>query len=654
MGIMQQITKSDPEKRELLYAEKLAMSSNILLPRRPVTDGDYRLMVESASDHAIYMLDPDGFILSWNVGAKLLKGCDADEIIGKHFSLFYPPELLERNWPQHELTVAAAEGRFEDEGWRVRKDGSRFWASVVITRLLDPDGNLRGFCKITRDLSERRRQDELLRNSEERFRLLVEGVKDYAIFMLDPSGYVVSWNIGAFYNKGYEAHEIIGKHFSIFYPEEVAAAGWPDTELRMALENGRYEEEGWRVRKDGTRFWANVVITALFDQTGRHRGFAKVTRDLTEKRRAAALEDEGRRITAFIAMLAHELRNPIAPIANAAAIMNAIDALPTNAQFARDIISRQVKQLTRLVDDLLDISRISAGKIHLESKPVLLDEVLAEAVETISPLIKNKEQTLTLDMRERAIWVKGDRTRLIQILSNLLHNAMKFTQNGGQISVSLGVDDGAACFTVSDDGPGIAPEHLPHLFNRFAQREDDNTKIFGGLGLGLSLVQHLTTLQGGSVSAISSGVTGEGSEFTIRLPRIDALQREIAAAESKKKLLVVDDNRDSAHTLALLLNSMGYDVSIAYSGREAIEKAKHSKPHVALLDIGLPDLDGVQVARKLITETADPPVFIATTGYGMDKDRERSFNAGFYAHLIKPVDPEKLRAMLQLILENKS
>ena len=244
----------------------------------------HRLLVESVQDYAIFALDPDGYILSWNAGAKRFKGYEADEIVGKHFSIFYPEEKVKSGWPQHELKEAARIGRFEDEGWRIRKDGSRFWANVVITALRDGSGQLLGFAKVTRDLTERRAAEEALRLSEERFRLLVTSVKDYAIFMLDPDGFVATWNEGAERAKGYRAEEIIGKHFSIFYPPEKVAERFPDYELREAARVGRFEDEGWRIRKDGSRFWANVVITALRDSDGKLVGFGKVTRDLTERR----------------------------------------------------------------------------------------------------------------------------------------------------------------------------------------------------------------------------------------------------------------------------------------------------------------------------------------------------------------------------------
>jgi PAS domain S-box-containing protein len=256
----------------------------------------HRLLVESVQDYAIFALDPQGYILSWNPGAERFKGYTSDEIIGKHFSIFYPQERIATGFPEFELREAARTGRFEDEGWRIRKDGTRFWASVVITSLRDSTGTLVGYAKVTRDLTERRAAEEALRLSEERFRLLVQGVRDYAIFMLDPTGHVATWNEGAQRIKQYSADEIIGKHFSIFYPPERIAEKFPQYELKEAERTGHFEDEGWRIRKDGSRFWANVVITALRDSDGHLIGFSKVTRDLTERKAAEerAIEDARR------------------------------------------------------------------------------------------------------------------------------------------------------------------------------------------------------------------------------------------------------------------------------------------------------------------------------------------------------------------------
>jgi PAS domain S-box-containing protein len=625
------------------------------LNQRTLADADFRLMVESVSDYSIIVLDPGGIVISWNDGARKLKGYDAAEAIGRHFSLFYPSELLEQNQPDRALATVREAGRMEEEGWRLRKDGTRFWASVVITQIIGANGEIRGFSMITRDLSERRRQDEMLRMSEERFRLLVEGVKDYAIFMLDPGGHIVSWNLGAQKNKGYEASEIIGQHFSVFYPPEVAAIGWPEQELRNALRDGRFEDEGWRIRKDGSRFWASVVITALHDATGRHRGFAKVTRDLTERRRVTALEDEGRRVTNFLAMLGHELRNPLAPISNALELLKREKTESAVIAHTRDIIGRQLRQMTRLVDDLLDVGRITSGKIHLESKPVRLREAIAEAAEAVRPLIESKSQTLHLQYQEADPWISGDRARLIQIVSNLIHNAAKFTHNSGNVHVSLSQVGEDADISVRDDGPGIPPKDLQRIFDLFVQGEQNMARSQGGLGLGLSLVRQLTTLHGGRVSAFSTGRPGEGSEFVVQFqttqPPIATLEAEPRPV-GEQRVLVVDDNVDAAETMALLLEALGYKSSVAHGGLPAIEAVKAQDPDVVLLDIGLPDLNGHEVARRLRAEMINPPPLIAITGYGQASDRDTSLEAGFRAHLTKPVDVDKLTALLEQLLES--
>ncbi|HEU4558962.1 MAG TPA: PAS domain S-box protein, partial [Longimicrobium sp.] len=283
--------------------------------------GLYQLLVESVQDYAIFALDPTGHVLNWNAGAERIKGFTAADIVGRHFSTFYPPD--DATWkPAWELEVATREGRVEDEGWRLRKDGTRFWANVVITALRDESGALVGFAKVTRDLTQRRATEESLRASEERFRLLVHSVKDYAIFMLDPSGIVSSWNEGAQRIKGYTAQEIIGRHFSTFYPAEDIAAGKTAWIIETAIRDGSVEDEGWRLRKDGTRFWADVVITAVRNPAGELLGFTKVTRDLTERREAEARALESARRAAeaeaanqakagFLAAMSHELRTPL-------------------------------------------------------------------------------------------------------------------------------------------------------------------------------------------------------------------------------------------------------------------------------------------------------------------------------------------------------
>jgi PAS domain S-box-containing protein len=485
----------------------------------PVTDADFRWLVESVADYAIFLLDPQGRIRSWNEGARRLKGYDEEEVIGRSFELFYPDEQLASGYPAYELEMAKRTGRFEDEGWRLRRDGSRFWASVVITALYDDHGGLRGFAKVTRDLTERRKQEELLRQSEEMFRLMVEGVRDYAIFMLDPDGRVATWNLGAQLTKGYTAEEIIGRHFSIFYPKEKVDIDWPRQELEIVLRDGQYEEQGWRVRKDGSLFWANVLITAVYDAEGRHRGFAKVTRNLTDRRRIDALEEQERRLTQFLAVLGHELGNPLTPIANAVSIMQMDEPVKPNIIAARDILVRQVPHLKRLVDDLLDLGRITSGKVQLSLGPLQLQQVVEEGVEAVRPLMEERRHRFEVDLGSETMWVLGDRTRLVQVLTNLLNNAAKFTPSGGNITLSLSRESDLAVLHVRDNGPGIPREQLPGIFKLFAQADVDvSGHMHGGLGIGLSLVQQMVLLHGGEVTAHSTGIAGEGAEFVVRLP----------------------------------------------------------------------------------------------------------------------------------------
>ena len=496
--------------------------SSALRPVQAVTDADFHRMVDAVRDYAIFMLDANGRIVSWNQGAELNKGYRAEEIIGRHFSVFYPQDRIDENWPEQELALAREHGRIEDEGWRIRKDGSRFWASVIITALYREDGSLRGYAKVTRDLTERRRHEELLRQSDERFRLMVESVRDYAIFMLDPAGNIATWNLGAQLNKGYTTEEILGQHFSVFYTPEDIARDWPARELELALRDGRFEDEGWRVRKDGSRFWANVVITALHDSDGGHRGFAKVTRDLTQQRRIDALEDEGRQLTRFLAVLGHELRNPLSSIANVVSVMELEESSNPRIARVRGILQRQVGHLKRLVDDLLDVGRIVSGKVRLERGPVKLQDVAAAAVEAVTPEFDRLRHPLRQDIATEPLWVSGDRVRLGQVLSNLLQNAAKFTPDGGQVRLILRRRDDDAELVVCDNGPGIPREKLRHVFKLFAQGEEDHaSRQHGGLGIGLSLVYQMVQQHGGDVSAFSSGEPGKGAEFVVTLPLID-------------------------------------------------------------------------------------------------------------------------------------
>jgi PAS domain S-box-containing protein len=614
---------------------------------------DYSSLVQAISDYAIFLLDATGHIVSWNVGAQKLKGYTESEIVGQHFSRFYTEEAVARGWPAYELEQAALTGRFEDEGWRVRKDGTTFWANVVITAVRNEAGKVTGFAKITRDLSAQREYLDALRQSEERFRLLVDSVKDYAIFMLDPQGFVVSWNSGAARIKGYTHDEIIGRHFSLFYVPEEAAAGKPARELAIARQVGTVEDEGWRVRKDGSTFWANVIITAVYDEARRLRGFAKITRDLTERRQREELERSSERMREFLATLAHELRNPLAPVRNAIGAMQMeTDLSPTLAR-ARDMIDRQVTHLTRLVDDLLDIGRIMSDKVELRISHVDLAELIARAIEAARPFTDSREQRVLAHVPDEPVVIRGDMTRLVQVLQNLLHNASKFSPHGSVIDVLGRIDFRMAVLEVRDPGCGIPVRSLDKIFELFAQEKDVQNIGEGGLGIGLTLCKSLVEMHGGSIVASSEG-PGLGSTFTLSLPlastQPDATEiGTITAAPDVQplRILLVDDNRDSADSLAMLLELKGHEVRIAYAGEQALQIAPRFSPHLALIDIAMPKMDGyATLAAMRALPAMTRTMYAAMTGFGHASDLDRTRQAGFHAHLVKPVEIAVLDALL--------
>ncbi|MDH6151259.1 MULTISPECIES: PAS domain-containing hybrid sensor histidine kinase/response regulator [Paraburkholderia] len=633
------------------HAERVRVQAEAA-PSAPV-GVDYLSLVQAISDYAIFLLDAKGNIVSWNAGAQKLKGYAQSEIVGQHFSRFYTEEAVARGWPTYELEQAALTGRFEDEGWRVRKDGTTFWANVVITAIRSEKGQVTGFAKITRDLTAQREYLEALRQSEERFRLLVDSVKDYAIFMLDPQGFVVSWNSGAARIKGYTHDEIVGRHFSQFYVPEEAAAGKPARELAIARQIGAVEDEGWRMRKDGSTFWANVIITAVYDESRRLRGFAKVTRDLTERRRREELERSGERMREFLATLAHELRNPLAPVRNAVGTMQMETDLSPVVARARDLIDRQVTHLTRLVDDLLDIGRIMSDKVELRIARVDLAELVARAIEAARPFTDSREQRVVAHVPDAPVMIRGDMTRLVQVLQNLLHNASKFSPNGSAIEIQGRVDFRMAVLEVRDPGCGIPVRSLDKIFELFAQEKEGQSFGEGGLGIGLTLCKSLVEMHGGSIVASSEGL-GLGSTFTLSLPLASA-QSDTAESGTidasphvqPLRILLVDDNRDSADSLAMLLELKGHEVRIAYEGEQALQIAPRFSPHLALIDLAMPKMDGYATlaamrARPEMLRT----MYAAMTGFGHASDLDRTRNAGFHAHLVKPVEMAVLDALL--------
>jgi PAS domain S-box-containing protein len=613
----------------------------------------FRLIIEGVQDYAIFMLDPSGHVASWNAGAQRIKGYKAEEVLGKHFSMFYPEDAKARDWPAQELRDALRLGRFEDEGWRVRKDGTLFWASVVITALHDAQGRHRGFSKITRDLTERRASEERLRRSEERFRVLLEGIEDYAIFMLDPEGRVTSWNTGAERITGYAASEIIGESFERFFTPEDLEAGKPGQELESARLNRRFHDQAWRERKDGTRYWSEIVVTALHDEKGDLRGFAKVTRDLSERKRMESLEQQGRHLTEFLAMLAHELRNPLAPIRNALAIMKMQGDASPQIAWSREVLERQTSHLTRLVDDLLDVSRITRGKMRLQGASMDFQVAIQRAIEAVRPLIDERKHALHLQLADQPLAVNGDMTRLTQVVVNLLNNAAKYTPEGGDLTVETAIEGDDAVLRVKDTGVGMPDALIERVFDLFAQGERTLDRSEGGLGIGLTLARRIVTLHGGTIVARSDGI-GKGSEFIVRLPRLkfdvqasQAPTEALLPSSQKRSVLVVDDNADAAASMAHLLRMVGHEVEVEHDGPAALDHVTRSMPDVLLLDIGLPGMSGYEVAKRVRARPEGQGLRIyALTGYGQDQDRQRALESGFDGHLVKPVAPAELLALI--------
>ena len=503
-------------------------------------EGKYRLMVEAVKDYAIFMLDPNGYILTWNEGARYTKGYSAAEIIGKHFSTFYTAEDLEDKKPERELKIAIQTGKYEEEGWRVKKKGSVFWANVIITALFDEENKLLGFSKVTRDLSSRKQNEEALKQSEERYRSLVQQVTDYGIFMLDEKGRIISWNEGAKKIKGYTSDEVIGKYFSIFYPEEDIILGKPAQELKQAIAVGKYEEEGWRLRKDGSRFWANVVITAVYDSKKVLIGFSKVTRDLTEKKEAERALTESYRqyrnlfnelkvtneellyanqeLEQFTSIVSHDLQEPVRSIKSFLQLI-AYEIGDEGSENLKTYISKAIGSANRmkeLIQNLLHYSQLSKG--DLEVQKVNVQELLSQVLQNLKPTIDASGATVAIE--NNLDTVEGDPVQLSQLVQNLLTNALKFINNDKpNIKIRSYLEDGHVKFAVSDNGIGIANGDVDKIFEIF--RRLNTSKAYPGTGIGLAICKKIVDRHNGRIWPEST--PGKGTTFYFTLNEENAL-----------------------------------------------------------------------------------------------------------------------------------
>ena len=622
-------------------------------PISPLTGSDeaerLKLFVSGVTDYAIYMLSPEGIVSSWNAGAQRFKGYFAGEIIGQHFSRFYTEEDNVYGIPARNLRTAMETGRFEDEGWRVRKDGSRFWANVVIDAIRSPEGELIGFAKITRDITERKKTAEALHASEERFRLLVQGVTDYAIYMLAPDGIITNWNAGARRIKGYEQDEVIGTHFSRFYTEPDRENGFPARAMKTAATEGRFEGEGWRVRKDGSRFWAHVVIDAIRNNTGELVGFAKVTRDITERREAAEALERAREalfqsqkmeaIGKLTGGVAHDFNNLLNIIVSGLDIL-ALDIRNPRSLKVLESMQRAAERGSTLTRQLLAFARKQPLKLerhNINSVIGSFEAVLRRAGSGIAHV----EIGLHPELPQAMI----DATQFETALLNLVVNARDATPDGGRITLSTqpvqlrslemgNLPPGPYVkVTVKDNGTGMPPDVLSRAIEPFFTTKD----VGKGTGMGLSQVYGFVQQAGGDL-AIESAV-GQGTAVSLYLPAVDGnhpAASQTAAQDRTEKALVVDDQPEVLEVAVELFRQLGYDVLSAGSGKDALDVVART-PDIDVLfsDIAMPGMTGIELGRQVRTLAPQVKVILAS-GYTSNAQELREPGSGEFEFISKP------------------
>jgi PAS domain S-box-containing protein len=607
----------------------------------------FELLVSGIRDYAIYMLSPEGIVTSWNAGAARFKGYAAEEIIGQHFSRFYTPEDQAAGLPAHALQTALTEGKFESEGWRVRKDSTRFWTSVVIDPIFDTNGQHVGFAKITRDVTEQRKVQQALQESEQRFRMLVQGVTDYAIYMLSPAGEVTNWNAGAQRIKGYPAEEVIGTSFARFHTAEDREAGLPQAALATATKEGRFEREGWRVRKDGSRFWAHVIIDSIYHDDGPLAGFAKITRDITEKKEAAeALEranaalfhsQKMEAIGQLTGGIAHDFNNLLSVISSG------LDVLRLQVQDAANLkivesMQRAVERGATLTQQLLSFARqqpLNPEKHNLNSVINGFEAVLRRAGNSTIAFQKNFAPQLNS--------VLVDAPRFEAALLNLVVNARDAMPRGGRISITTSNTEmaegqlaGLAAgqyvkVAVTDTGCGMPPEVISHAFEPFFTTKD----VGKGTGLGLSQVYGFVKQSGGGIEILSA--MNEGTTINLYLPAIDEVSTGSAEREdTTEKVLVVDDEPDVMDLAATLFRNIGYEVYTANNGYDALEILQRSADIAVLFsDVMMPHMNGIELAIQARRLRPDMKILLAS-GYPLPALKAQHSDIGGFSFMTKP------------------
>jgi PAS domain S-box-containing protein len=627
----------------------------------------FRLLVESVTDYAIYMLNPEGIVTTWNAGALRFKGYTPSEIIGQHFSRFYTEEDRASGLPSRALSTAANEGRFEQEGWRVRKDGTRMWAHVVIDPIRDAEGNLIGFAKITRDISQRKAAQDALRKSEERFRLLVQGVTDYAIYMLDPEGHVTNWNPGAQRFKGYTEQEILGKHFSRFYTEEDRATELPRRALETAIREGRFEQEGWRVRKDGSRFWAHVVIDPIRDEDGTLLGFAKVTRDVTEKRETQEALEKARAalfqaqkmetVGQLTGGIAHDFNNLLAVvIGNLELVLKRMPNDPKLTRWLENAFEAAQRGGT-LTKRMLAFARRQDLKVEAVDLPTLVRDMSDLVQTSIGPAVQI-ETRFPLGLAP----AQADANQLELAILNLIVNARDAMPEGGIVIVAArqevvrqanGLQPGEyICLSVQDTGDGMDDETLARAVEPFF-----TTKGVGkGTGLGLSMIHGFAEQSGGRLVLKSRKAEGTTAEIWLPIApsELAPAAEDLAAEEAPTNgggitVLVVDDDSLVLSNTAAMLEDLGYEVVEAASAEQALRTLRRARQiDLLITDQLMPGMTGLQLLEKARVEWPHMPVVLAT-GYaelpsGTDPDLTK---------LNKPFRQDDLARAIASVLEGE-
>jgi PAS domain S-box-containing protein len=628
------------------------------VPKKKPED-PFRLLVQSVVDYAIVMLDPQGHVTSWNAGAERIKGFAADEIIGEHFSRFYTEEERRAGIPKAALETARREGKYEAEGWRVRKDGTRFWANAIIDAVKNDQGQLAGFAMITRDMTEKHAAQKALIEAERGFRILVQGVTDYAIFMLDPEGRITSWNPGAERIKGYKPDEIIGEHFSRFYTPEDFEARVPHRALETARETGRYEAEGWRMRKDETRFWASVVIDAIHDEQGRLVGFGKITRDMTEKRETQLKLEESREqlfrsqkmeaLGQLTGGLAHDFNNLLTAILGATDLAARNVEKPDKVKQMLDGVRSSAQRGANLTKQLLAFARAQP----LDIKSMELKGFLGDVTTLLRPSLRSNIEVI-IETSDQLWNVDADPGALELALLNLAFNARDAMEDGGTLRIGAtnrlldGEPDGLkgehVALKVSDTGSGMSPEVINRIFEPFF-----TTKGFGeGTGLGLSQVFGFAKQLRGTVTVEST--PGEGSAFTIYLPASHgSLERETNGDSALGSVLIVEDDELVGELAAGMFAELGFEAVVTHSAKDALERlAGGERPKLVFTDVVMPGgISGLELARKVRDRFPELPVLL-TTGYS-----EHAAGPHGFPVLQKPYEMESLVAAVSQVLKRE-